>query len=118
MLRLPEWAAVEESRRNPGAPREQTDTTKVPCSRGLRRESGAFLRQPQWWTVFENSTAFERRDLMPSGVRLKTRLSSFRGRTFELKLKLKMSSRPLAAEVTTFFTESLILAQDERWRRA
>jgi hypothetical protein len=55
---------------------------------------------------------------MPSGVRLKTRLSSFRGRTFELKLKLKMSSRPLAAEVTTFFTESLILAQDERWRRA
>jgi hypothetical protein len=52
-----------------------------------------------------------------------------RGTTFELRLEVnKLSTgpaglKPLLAEarradVTTTFTESLILAQDERWRRA
>jgi hypothetical protein len=38
------------------------------------------------------------------------------GLTFELKLKVKRL--PGFGQGNHFFTESLILAQDERWRRA
>jgi hypothetical protein len=102
---------------------------------GLWRESEAFLRR-QVATVFENSTAcVKRRDLTTSVVGLKlTRLSSrvvpcrtsvwlgvLRRRTFELKLKSERVVQPastIGRIDTSSFTESLILAQDERWRRA
>ncbi len=42
--------------------------------------------------------------------------SILRVMTFELRLIAKMSNR--LSRLTTNFTESLILAQDERWRRA
>ena len=43
--------------------------------------------------------------------------------TFELKLRvefaqLRLSTRSAGLAGNRFFTESLILAQDERWRRA
>jgi hypothetical protein len=39
--------------------------------------------------------------------------------TFELKLKVNKLSNPgFGWDDNYFFTESLILAQDERWRRA
>ena len=50
----------------------------------------------------------------PAGAGNEPRLP-FNGRTFERKLEVKGS--PATAGTHTF-TESLILAQDERWRRA
>ena len=41
------------------------------------------------------------------------------GLTFEHKLKLKIATASAYGRTqTNLFTESLILAQDERWRRA
>jgi hypothetical protein len=56
-------------------------------------------------------------------MRLINLSGSLRGTDFEHKLKVKRSpakaslAMPLM-ERQSFFTESLILAQDERWRRA
>ena len=43
---------------------------------------------------------------------------SSEGETFELKLIPNPLATSLRAELRKVFTESLILAQDERWRRA
>ena len=40
------------------------------------------------------------------------------GVTFERQARLKKLATRLRADVQQVFTESLILAQDERWRRA
>ena len=68
-------------------------------------------------TVFENSAVRIRRDLVTLGSRgLKEPVtpSSIGGDNFEHKLEV--IDLPLRRQ--TNFTESLILAQDERWRRA
>jgi hypothetical protein len=44
--------------------------------------------------------------------------SSLSREDFELKLNLNLLATSLRAELRKVFTESLILAQDERWRRA
>ena len=67
--------------------------------------------------VFENSTACTSRTSRASAREVTEPVSSLRG-DFELKLETEpLATRPsgLTAKV---FTESLILAQDERWRRA
>ncbi len=42
----------------------------------------------------------------------------FRGTDFEHKLKVKKIAGDSCRQSISIFTESLILAQDERWRRA
>ena len=77
--RLPERVVVRRSLSRRQLERLERDRIRpeVPVFRGLRRESGAFFRRSSS-AVFENSTAFKRRDLEPRasarGERLKSRL--------------------------------------------
>ena len=89
-------------------------------SGGLWRESEAFFtpvaRQRSLKTQQRETS--RPRVVTPRSRTLTCHTLVLRGWTFELKLiGEEMSSRPLARR-TTIFTESLILAQDERWRRA
>ena len=74
--------------------------------------------------VLENSTACERRDPVTDfSLSLVSTRHALRGVTFEHNLEAKTSlpwsaGSPADGNGQTIFTESLILAQDERWRRA
>jgi hypothetical protein len=89
---------------------------------GLWRESEAFLRSLNGDAVFENSTACvyvetSRQALrLGEGLRQKTVDPLRRGDT--LSSKLEGESVCVGSPTRPIFTESLILAQDERWRRA
>src|ERR1044072_9229516 len=68
-------------------------------------------------TVFENSAVRIRRDLVTLGSRgLKEPCHPQLDRGDNFEHKLEVIDLPLRRQ--TNFTESLILAQDERWRRA
>ena len=108
-LSLDDWSAFERA-----------DTTLVNHSRRPLARVRGFLLPPSG-SVFENSTACETSRLgsrrfgdsveqQPRRVRCKLDV------TFERKLEVEFSAAS-TVEIT-FFTESLILAQDERWRRA
>ena len=85
-------------------------------SRGLWRESRAFSCRPEG-SVLENSTACVYVEARSLAIWLRTNPVGFSfGRTdFEHKLKV---TKDWPVYRPPFFTESLILAQDERWRRA
>ena len=82
------------------------------------------MRRPDG-PVFENSTAcvyVETLVRLASAIRRSESTTCLTSRSivsgevdFEHKLKVK---RPVSFGWPNFFTESLILAQDERWRRA
>ena len=84
-------------------------------SRGLWRESRPFSCRPEG-SVLENSTAcvYVEATSLVDVVENKTCLHPS-GWDFEHKLKV---TKAWPVYRPTFFTESLILAQDERWRRA
>jgi hypothetical protein len=110
-----------------GAPEEDSEAlrSEIRSSLGLWREPRPFLRPPDG-PVFENSTACVYVETS-TGPRLarysdqqlpeeeSTLSHLLREVDFERKLEVK---RPIGFGRSHFFTESLILAQDERWRRA
>ena len=102
--------------------RTQSDTTQVPeISGGLWRESEVFLRpshRQRSLKTQQRETSRPRAVTPARGLITRHALDRSRAMTFELKLIAKLSTPASVRQLTTIFTESLILAQDERWRRA
>jgi hypothetical protein len=79
---------------------------------------GGFFTPSDAAPVFENSTAFTNVENLEAAVSTASErriLVAASAATFEHELKVKVS---WASAHEPLFTESLILAQDERWRRA
>src|SRR5213079_1192515 len=97
--------------------RTQSDTKQVPSIPGpLARAGGFFTSQAA--PVFENSAAcvyVETSAVLRCRRGHEQTCHALSRADFEHKLKVK---RLPASSRQSFFTESLILAQDERWRRA